>query len=244
MVLVMLQQDDHKLIAETKLADSDKAVFDLLESLLMEIDEHVETDEETELKIAEVLPIQEIEEPVEAKVEAEIEFYIAAVVDTKTETSVVEEDVDALPEWTNAPFSCLIVELEGIEIAIPLLALNSIAKWDQETISIPHQPDWHLGMVRYRDENIFIIDLARIILPHKLEETAEQRRENHGSHFLVLKDNLALSCNGIKEIIKLSPEEVRWRSKVPTKSWAMGTLVEKLSVLLDTNGLIREIEQN
>ena len=232
----------------TAFADSDEAVFDLLEALLHEVDEFPETEVSTrtaektetelrpeaasEVKVEELRPIETV---------SELETPAIEVQEQAVEQS---EPEDSLPAWTNQPQQCLLFEVEDTEIAVPLVVLHSIAVWDEEALPIPTQPDWHLGVIKHRDENIVIIDTARLIMPEKLTQTPEERRVNHGSHFLVINQRWALSCNGIKETILLNPEQVKWRPRRPTRPWAVGTLIERLCVLLDTDALIREIGQD
>jgi purine-binding chemotaxis protein CheW len=53
--------------------------------------------------------------------------------------------------------------------------------------------------------------------------------------------NQALSCNAIIETISLKQDEVRWRITRKARPWAVGILIERLSVLLDTEELLKEI---
>ncbi|MGD2116921.1 MAG: chemotaxis protein CheW [Chromatiales bacterium] len=230
---------------KTLLADSDAAVFSLLESLLQEVDEQVrvevptetkpatQTKTEVEVKKPETAPITEvIEQPVTTEVIAPV-----------AEAAPVEEALETadLPEWTAEKFSCLLFDVEGTELAVPLAMLDSIAVWDQEATQVPTQPDWHLGVIKHRDNNVIALDTARLIMPEKITETAEQRRLQHGSHLLVVKQRWALSCDGIKQTIQLDPQQVRWRPQRNSRVWALGTLVDRLCVLLDPEILIQEI---
>ena len=133
--------------------------------------------------------------------------------------------------------------MEDTLLAIPLIMLDSIAVWDAQAVSMPTQPDWHLGVLPIRGDNHVIVDTARLIMPEKLVQTAEQRRLEHGSHLLIVQQRWALSCDGIHETILLTPDQVKWRPRRPSRPWALGTLIERLCVLLDTDQLIQEIEQ-
>ena len=245
----MQQQGKEKQTLSTAFADSDEAVFDLLEALLQEVDELPETQVKTQ---PETKPSQEARVETDTEVKIDKTQPIESVTEAETPIATPqlgvaeeaeEEPEGTLPEWTRQPQQCLLFEVENTEIAIPLVVLNSIAVWDEEALSIPTQPDWHLGVIKHRDENIVIVDTARLIMPEKLTQMPEERRTNHGSHFLVINDRWALSCDAIKETILLKPEQVKWRPRRPTRPWAVGTLIDRLCVLLDTEALMQEIEQ-
>lgn len=238
----MQQLGEEKKQLKAAFADSDDAVFDLLEALLQEVDEHQDVSTErvnAELTVAETLP----------ETTPEIKISEPGPIEKVIEAEEIKQAVDAgpgdsLPEWTKYPQQCLLFEVEDTEIAIPLVVLNSIAVWDQEALPIPAQPDWHLGVVKHRGANVVILDTARLIMPEKLTQTADERRSGHGSHYLVVNHRWALSCNAIKETIQLNPEQVKWRPLRPTRPWAVGTLIDRLCVLLDTEALIKEIGQD
>lgn len=221
----MQQQGKKKSQQQTALADSEEAVFDLLDALLQEVDESTAV-------------AATVTTPLITEEAASLE-----VVDTASEIETPTQQA-ALPQWTKQPIHCLLIDVEGTELAIPLVVLSSIAVWDKPALPMPTQPDWHLGVINYRGKNIVIVDTARLIMPEKLVHSAEYRREHHGSHFLIIDDRWALSCDAIKETIELAQDDVKWRPVRPSRPWAVGTLIERLCVLLDTEALKREIEQD
>lgn len=277
---------------QTKLVESEDAVFDLLESLLQEVDVNtvnvvetaVETLAKTETKAAvkqatkqpkktkvKENPKEQITEKLEEKVELKSGSKSGLKNDLKTEQQVdvksenvkifeqlpldVQERLitqateelkikNSLPEWVGHTLPCLLIDVENFELAVPLILLNGISEWDQETLTMPTQPDWHLGVIEYRGENIVIVDTARLIMPEKITQTVNERRQHHPSHFLRIGQNLALSCDAIKETVSLKQEDVRWRIKRTTRPWAVGTVIDRLCVLLDTDVLMQEIETN
>jgi len=222
---------------ETALAESDEAVYSLLESLLQEVEEApAEPLEKLQTTVVEPIAEQLVVEPVKVFTETPIQQ------EEVTETQLEEVIESSLPDWTQQPFSCLLFDVEGVELAVPLPVLRSIDVWRTPALPMPAQPDWHLGVMKHRDENIVIVDTARVIMPEKVTESPEYRRKHHGSHFLVIDSQWAFSCNAIKETIKISPEQVRWRPQRPNRNWAVGTLIDRLCILMDTEALIKQIE--
>lgn len=244
----MQRQDKHTPPRPTQLADSDEAVFDLLEALLQEVSDETLTPVETPVSQTPTAEVREIiEQPVETPTETDTVNESKKQPLEQATTEALATDTESIPEqplpaWTKQPFHCLLVDIEGTEVAIPLVVLHGIAAWEQETVSIPTQPPWHLGVLNYRGDNIVIVDTARLIMPEKITASPEERRINHGSHFLVIDRRWALSCNAIRETLQLSPDQIRWRPRRPTRPWAIGTLIDRLCVLLDSDALMQEIE--
>lgn len=235
---------------ETAIADSDKAVFDLLESLLQEVDEIPPSEGKTKTTTKSRSETQtDTKTKTKAKVKVEATLPLNRVSDDEMLAAVrlLEEydlDIDeTMPEWTRSSQQCLLFDVEGTEVAIPLVVLQSIAVWDSEALSIPIQPDWHLGVIQHRGENIVIIDTARLIMPEKITQSPEERRKKHGSHYLVINGHFALSCNDIKETVLVTRDMVKWRSQRSNRPWAVGVIIDRLCVLMDTEELVREIEQ-
>ena len=244
----MQRRAEKKTPRESVLAESEEAVFDLLESLLQEVEEKRPAKVETAAETKEVTAEPEAEVKAELQTELQTDnVKIFEQLPLEMQERLIAQATEelkiknSLPEWVEHTIPCLLVDVEGIEVAVPLILLNGISTWDQETMPMPTQPDWHLGVIEYRGENVVIVDTARLIMPEKITQNADERRENHASHFLRVGQNLALSCNAIIETVSLKQDEVRWRITRKTRPWAVGILIERLSVLLDTDELLKEI---
>ncbi len=244
---------------ETALVESDEAVFDLLESLLQEVDEKPSTSVKTAVKQEEPQSGQKTEAKLATETQEQSELQTEQLTDNVKVFEQLPLDMqerliaqateelkikNSLPSWVEHTIPCLLVDVEGVELAVPLILLSGISAWDQETLPMPTQPDWHLGVVEYRGENIVIVDTARLIMPEKITQGADERRENHVGHFLRVGQNLALSCDAIIETVPLKQDEVRWRITRKARPWAVGILIERLCVLLDTDELLKEINAN
>ena len=260
----MPQQGEQKTTLETRLVESEDAVFDLLESLLQEVDvkpeEKVETEVDVEpqvqTKVENEAKAQQIEDetvsedkivlqPEQLTENVKIFGQLPLDMQERLIAQATEElkIKNSLPEWVEHTIPCLLVDVEGMELAVPLILLSGIAVWDQETLPMPNQPDWHLGVIEYRGENVVVVDTALLTMPERVTQTADERRQNHPSHFLRVGANLALSCNDIKETVSMKQDEIRWRITRKVRPWAVGILIERLSVLLDTDELLKEINK-
>lgn len=150
------------------------------------------------------------------------------------------QEVREAPDWAREQFQCLLLTVQGMTLATSLLALDNIVKWDTDLTIIPGQPQWHLGVLQHRDRKIVVVDLARLLMPEKLNGVSASRE--NGSHILIIGDNrFGLACDSLAKPLVLNKEEVHWSGLHPDRPWMAGTIREKLSVLLDINALLEMI---
>jgi len=232
------------------LVDEKLAVSLFLDSLLREPE--VETKIETEVATPEVqaTPVAEVKveapvvtplpvtEPViETKPEVKIQEEV--VVKTATETEETKEALEPLvPEWANEPFQVLLFEVAGLKLAVPLVELSSVIKWDDSVTEMPGSADFYMGILRHLDYKVAIIDTARMVLPvNKLEQLVNDDPRERVKHIVLIDDyHWGLACDKIGEVITLKPDEVRWRTSNTSRSWLAGTVIEHMCALLNSEG--------
>lgn len=170
-----------------------------------------------------------------------IEF--VSPVATETEAAVeaaAREAAEIVPEWGRSRFQCLPFRVRGMNLVVPLTELCSITEWDRELTQIPGQPDWHMGVLVHREQNVVVIDTAQLIMPDRLEKASEQRQR--GSHVLMIGDGRwGLACDSLRSPLTLEPEDVRWRRGEGYRPWMAGTVIEQLSVLLNVDALLEMV---
>lgn len=135
------------------------------------------------------------------------------------------------PDWAQPSFQALLFQVGALNLAVPLIKLHSVVPWPEQGVTpMPNQPHWCLGLLRYRDRNVRIVDTARLVLP------PDKRREPvPARHILVVGDGRwGLTCSSIGEVLRLEPEEVKWRTAAGRRPWLAGTVVDHLCALLDT----------
>jgi len=239
----------------------DKAIHDYLEALLLEI-----PDEADESPVSEVKPqvklvqtdIQSLphEEP-NAQTPAVIglENLVAQVpqalaeVETITITEVVTETVvetlteaatevidSGIPDWAEERFQCLLFNVSGLSLAVPLVKLNSVISWDEDKITeTPNQTDWYLGLVRHLDKQVKVIDTGLLVLPENRRDSMDTTSLNRLGNILLVDDfKWGLACDSIGDVIWLSKEDVKWRKNKQTRAWLSGTSLEHLCAIIDT----------
>ena len=187
----------------------------------------------TEVKVdAPEIIIPEIKEPIEVKQQEEVE--------AKVETALKEEiEAESLvPEWANEPFQILLFEVAGLKLAVPLIELCGVIKWNDSVTEMPGHADFYLGILQHLDYKIAIIDTAKMVLPmNKQSSLIGENPRDRIKHIVMIDDfQWGLACDTIGEVITLKPEEVRWRTSNTTRSWLAGTVIEHMCALLNSEG--------
>jgi purine-binding chemotaxis protein CheW len=221
----------------THLAEPDQAVYDYLDSLLKEAEgrqqEPAKPQAGVAAEVVEIRPVETLREQQEILEPAE-----AAVVEVAED--VAQEDAVVVPEWAEGPFQCLLFTLRGMTLAVPLLSLNSIMKWEEEVTPIPGQPDWHMGVILHRDQQVVVIDTAQLLVPERLGRVDEVRER--GSHILVIGEgDRGLACESLAKPLTLTKDDIRWSGAGGNRPWVAGTIVEKLCILLNVDYLLEMV---
>ena len=79
------------------------------------------------------------------------------------------------PSWGAEPFECLLFDVAGLKLAVPLVCLGSIYPLDgKELTPIFGQPEWFLGMLPGQNGNLKVLDTARWIMPERYSESCRE----------------------------------------------------------------------
>ena len=83
--------------------------------------------------------------------------------------------VDGRPEWAAEPFECLLFDVAGLTLAVPLVCLGSIYTLaGQELTPLFGQPDWFLGILTCQAGNLKVLDTARWVMPDRYRDDFRQ----------------------------------------------------------------------
>jgi len=140
------------------------------------------------------------------------------------------------PDWARAPFPCLLLKVQGLSLALPLVKLNRILPWSEPTL-IPGYVGWLLGMLR--DDSlgraIKVVDTAGFIMPERPLPAGGAVPPRH--IVLIGEGRWGLTCEDVSSVITLDPAKIRWRTSRTKRPWLAGTVVEHLCALLDAERL-------
>ena len=168
-------------------------------------------------------PLVSVVEPV-----AEINPHAAPL----AQTPVVSNE---RPAWAQEPFECLLFDVAGLTLAVPLVCLGSIYPLaGQELTPLFGQPDWFLGILPSPAGNLKVLDTARWVMPERYRDDFRQ-----GLQYVISVGGYAwgLAVHEVSRSIRLDPNEIKWRTRRSQRPWLAGTVIEHMCALLDIAAL-------
>ncbi|WP_371234354.1 CheW domain-containing protein [Pseudomonas sp. QE6] len=140
------------------------------------------------------------------------------------------------PVWAAEPFECLLFDVAGLTLAVPLVCLGSIYPLaGHELTPLFGQPDWFLGILPgNQGGNLKVLDTARWVMP---ERYRDDYREGLQYVISVQGYEWGLAVHQVSRSIRLDPSEVKWRTQRQQRPWLAGTVIEQMCALLDVSAL-------
>lgn len=186
----------------------------------------VEPEVEVTPVVAEVVsvPTAEVIEPV-----ADIHLATAQRIPTPPPTS------DGRPAWAEEPFECLLFDVAGLTLAVPLVCLGSIYPLAGHDLTpLFGQPDWFLGILPSQSGNLKVLDTARWIMPDRYRDDFRQ-----GLQYVISVQGYewGLAVHQVSRSLRLDPNEIKWRTQRGQRPWLAGTVIEHMCALLDVSEL-------
>lgn len=174
------------------------------------------------------------------------ENFLLTDTQTKIETFVEEQAVSSAPHqwqplsdkwldngkpaWAQERFDILLVNVSGVNLAVPLEALDAIYPIENELTTLFGQEEWFLGLQKTAVGNIKVINTTQFIMPERYKgheaSAAQYSVAINGSGWGIAVDT-------INQPIAIDPEDVRWRVNRSQRPWVAGMVKEHMCVLLD-----------
>ncbi|KRP60522.1 CheW domain-containing protein [Pseudomonas trivialis] len=138
---------------------------------------------------------------------------------------------DERPAWAAEPFECLLFDVAGLTLAVPLVCLGSIYSLEgQELTPLFGQPEWFLGILPSQAGNLKVLDTARWVMPDRYRDDFRQ-----GLQYVISVQGYewGLAVHQVSRSLRLDPNEIKWRSHRGQRPWLAGTVIEHMCALLD-----------
>ncbi|GFM82743.1 chemotaxis protein CheW [Pseudomonas cichorii] len=135
------------------------------------------------------------------------------------------------PAWAEEPFECLLFDVAGLTLAVPLICLGSIYPLaGQELTPLFGQPDWFLGILPSQAGNLKVLDTARWIMPDRYRDDFRQ-----GLQYVISVQGYewGLAVHQVSRSLRLDPAEIKWRGHRGQRPWLAGTVIEHMCALVD-----------
>jgi purine-binding chemotaxis protein CheW len=143
--------------------------------------------------------------------------------------------LEGRPEWAQEAFECLLFDVAGLTLAVPLVCLGSIYPLaGQELTPLFGQPDWFLGILPCQAGNLKVLDTARWVMPDRYRDDFRE-----GLQYVISVQGYewGLAVHQVSRSIRLDPNEVKWRTQRTQRPWLAGTVIEHMCALLDIASL-------
>ncbi|KPA88714.1 CheW-like protein [Pseudomonas asplenii] len=142
---------------------------------------------------------------------------------------------DSRPYWAAEPFECLLFDVAGLTLAVPLVCLGSIYSLaGQELTPLFGQPEWFLGILPSQAGNLKVLDTARWVMPDRYRDDFRQ-----GLQYVISVQGYewGLAVHQVSRSLRLDPNEIKWRTQRGQRPWLAGTVIEHMCALLDVSEL-------
>lgn len=145
------------------------------------------------------------------------------------------------PAWAQERFECLIFNVAGLKLAVPLITLGAIHRIDRKFNALPHQCDWFIGILQTPAAgNIKVLDTALCVMPERHDPAS---RESLAYVITIHGYAWGLACHEVEKSITLEPHQVKWRTQRGKRPWLAGTVIDHMCALIDTDGFRDVIQQ-
>jgi purine-binding chemotaxis protein CheW len=184
-----------------------------------------------------VKPVAEVQQAPEPTVVEVQQALVAPVVEVHLPPAITPPPVetDGRPYWAAEPFECLLFDVAGLTLAVPLVCLGSIYSLaGHELTPLFGQPEWFLGILPSQAGNLKVLDTARWVMPDRYRDDFKQ-----GLQYVISVQGYewGLAVHQVSRSLRLDPNEIKWRSHRGQRPWLAGTVIEHMCALLDVSAL-------
>ncbi|PMX02476.1 chemotaxis protein CheW [Pseudomonas sp. FW215-R2] len=144
-------------------------------------------------------------------------------------------ETDGRPAWASEAFECLLFDVAGLTLAVPLVCLGSIYSLaGHELTPLFGQPEWFLGILPSQAGNLKVLDTARWVMPDRYRDDFRQ-----GLQYVISVQGYewGLAVHQVSRSLRLDPNEIKWRTHRGQRPWLAGTVIEHMCALLDVSAL-------
>ena len=180
------------------------------------------------------IPVTVIETPApDSTLSAPLQTLVPPLVEVHQASGATPPTIETngRPSWAAEPFECLLFDVAGLTLAVPLVCLGSIYSLaGHELTPLFGQPDWFLGILPSQAGNLKVLDTARWVMPDRYRDDFRQ-----GLQYVISVQGYewGLAVHQVSRSLRLDPNEIKWRSHRGQRPWLAGTVIEHMCALLD-----------
>lgn len=144
------------------------------------------------------------------------------------------------PEWAQESFDILLLKVQGVNLAVPLAALDAIYPIEDTLTPIFGQAEWFMGLQKTLIGNVKVINTAQFIMPERYKK---EHKDKLTFSVAVNGSGWSLAVDEIDQPLVTYPEDIRWRVNRSKRPWVAGTVTEHMCILLDVPVLARLLNE-
>ncbi len=206
-----------------------------------------------------------LEQPVKVSDQTEaLGLYLEALFREQPETEIVEEQIspaavsveteqieetvekillDGQPDWAEKAFQTLFIDIDGMDIAIPMEAMSGIRKYPDQLSQLPNTASWVDGVFKSHGQNIQVVN-ARKLFQLSNNGEVDGNEELKKPEFIVQigDGRWGLACHSADRAEMLEPDQVRWSGENRRRPWMLGMIKKHLCALLDGDEFIKYLD--
>ncbi|WP_416305754.1 chemotaxis protein CheW [Neptunicella sp. SCSIO 80796] len=142
--------------------------------------------------------------------------------------------------YRQGAFQALFFKLAGLTLAVPLTELGGIHNLDKPK-PLFGKPDWFLGMMLHREEQLSVVDTARWVMPERMNETLAESL-NYQYLIMLGESHWGLTCESLVNTVTLQHDDVKWRETDGKRPWLAGLVKDKMCALIDVQQMIELLD--
>ena len=132
------------------------------------------------------------------------------------------------PSWAQEQFDILIIEVNGVKLALPLMALGQIYPLEDNLTSLFGQSDWLMGLQKTSTGYVKTVNTAKFVMPERYEQ-----EHNYQYVVSINGSSWGLAVDFIHQPINIDSNHIRWRRRRDNRPWMAGMVTDHMCVLLD-----------
>ena len=169
--------------------------------------------------------------------ETEIEETEVSSVSEVNET-VTSLPVGAAPSWVGVELNCVVVQVHGISIAIPMEHIESATSLENVSLSMDLAHDWILGQIVRGDHTItYVLDSASWMMP----ELYDPAKAEYQDLIMLQGGYWGIACDEMVRSIRIPVDKVAWAVNRSKRPWLLGTYMAERCAILDVDALVDQL---
>ncbi|GEM_PF-3427042 len=165
------------------------------------------------------------------------------VIEESTLESQVQVPNQNSREWTKKEFKAVILEIDGMSVAIPMKYIRGIKEFPEELVRFEGMEPWMKGIFIEEEQEIQVVDARKYMLISNQREIDNEENQHKPELIILIGDGRwGLACQKVTRPIRIEPDQVRWKGSDRVRPWLLGVLRDQPCIVLEGEAFIQTLE--